>query len=779
MTAFNKFYLYFVLIVAFLPQAAISQNATLDVIDYQIKINAKGIFNNGFAGNTIIKATNQQDSIISLQLEGFRIDSIFLNQQPASFTRTDSSLIIQNESATPTDTSLISIFYQGYAAKDATWGGVYTQNNYAFNLGVGFSSKPHNFGRAWFPCVDNFTDRATYTFEIQTGNEYTAVCSGLLQDSSTQQDGSKLWTWRIETPIPTYLAGFAIGKYTFIKYEYTSINNRNIPVWLAATPDDTSNLKYSFIRLSNAISCFENKFGPYLFERVGFVGVPFNAGAMEHATNIAYPLYAINGNTNYETLMAHELAHHWWGNQATCRTAEDMWLNEGWASYCEAIFLECAYGKQTAIENIKEKKIDVLLNAAKNDLAELPVSGIDHDATYGTHVYKKGALMAHVLRTMMGDDAFFSACKSYLAKHVFTDVSSTDLRDEFQQFTSIDLTQFFDQYIFKKGHYDIVIANQKINGTDITIDAVELKRHKTLNNKNTTVKVFIHFNDGTTQINTMNLIDGIGTLSTSIPMNKTVAYITIDDEADYALAHTSNKQLINNKGVVTLNDVLFSMNVLEVPNAFEFYIEHHWVGPTVGNTQSKGIKISSERYWTVKSNIPSSFKTNAYFRYDGTASSLLDTELLSSSTNEDSLILLYRQNPNSNWTVLTDIIFQPGGSNTDKVGRFWLNNLQAGDYALGIYDRSAVGLNEQIVSTPLLIAPNPANHSIQISLHQTQALNNTTLHVYDVTGKLIIHQLPQNTSSNMQLDVTTLPNGLYHIVIIADDFIGSAKFIKQ
>ena len=113
---------------------------------------------------------------------------------------------------------------------------------------------------------------------------------------------------------------------------------------------------------------------------------------MEHATNIAYPRYAIaNGDKTSETLFAHELAHHWWGNTITCKTQEDMWLNEGWASYSERLFLEAVYGKKAYEDDIEANHHSVLQFAHVLDEAVLPVSGIGHANTYGRHVYDKGA----------------------------------------------------------------------------------------------------------------------------------------------------------------------------------------------------------------------------------------------------------------------------------------------------------------------------------------------------------------------------------------------------
>ena len=171
--------------------------------------------------------------------------------------------------------------------------------------------------------------------------------------------------------------------------------------------------------------------------------VPFNGGAMEHACNISYPLFAIDGTLDREDLMAHELAHHWWGNNITCKTQEDMWINEGWASYSEKLFNEYVYGKARYRQKVEETHRNVLQFAHITDGSVLPVSGVDHGNTYGRHVYRKGADIAHTLRFYMGDTAFFKAIKSIMSTNNFGNMDSKELMDSFQTFTPTDLSHFY------------------------------------------------------------------------------------------------------------------------------------------------------------------------------------------------------------------------------------------------------------------------------------------------------------------------------------------------
>ena len=357
------------------------------------------------ANTTVNFILKEVATSMTLDLIELDVTSVLVNGNATAFTYSSPKIYITLPALEVGSSVEVSVAYNGKPLPDPQWGGFYFIGEYAFNLGVGFASDPHNFGRAWFPCFDNFTDRAIYYTNVTVDSSYKAYANGYLTETIDNGDQTTTFKWTMDEPIPTYLASVAIAK-----YEEVIMNVNDIPVILTSLAKDTANLRSSFENLPACIERFEQVYGSHSFDRVGFNCVPFNSGAMEHATNIAYPLYAIaNGSKTSETLYAHELAHHWWGNTITCRTQEDMWLNEGWASYSERIFLEAVYGRARYNEDIEENHRAVLQFAHVQDGAILPVSGIGHANTYGRHVYNKGADMVHTLRGMMGDTAFFAA----------------------------------------------------------------------------------------------------------------------------------------------------------------------------------------------------------------------------------------------------------------------------------------------------------------------------------------------------------------------------------
>jgi aminopeptidase N len=767
-----------------------SPSDSFDVVHYDIALSIQNLASKTISGTTILTIDpTQTDSLSTIKIDLLKlaVTDVKVNNTVTTFSQNDSELyVVVNRKNSPTNDSLINvaITYNGQPETDPQWGGFYFSGNYAYNMGVAFKNVPHNFGRCWFPCIDNFTGRATYTFHITTDPTFKAVCNGLQLPETINGDGSTTWNWELKQPIPTYLASVAVGKYEFIKYEFQGMN-RTYPVWLAVVAADTAKAKQSFAKLNNALLCFESKYGPYPFDRVGYVGVPFNAGAMEHATNIAYPNYAIDGGTNYETLFAHEISHMWWGDLATCRTAEDMWLNEGWASFNEALFLECVYGKEAYLSDIKDKSNEVLLRAPKNDGGWYPVSGIPQNITYGTHVYKKGALMVHTLRSLMGDSSFFAACKSYLNKYTFADVSSEDLKNEFQKCTSINLSNFFQKWIYSPGHSDVVVSKytfSKVNSENhYRFEFSELQRKNTHVSESLPFTLTLYVLYSTPRIYFLQLVNGTSSWEGAFPQNESIVGWSVNHDNKIYLGNRTETLLISQTGNVAVPNVLFSLNVQSTGTGTggnNLAVTHHWVGPLNEKLNEKGIRISAERYWTINSYVNEGFKTWGFFNYDGTPSTYLDSELINKT--EDSLVLLYRAFPGEEWQIHTENTFQPGNSKTDKVGRFWVNDVKSGEYTFGMRDASVVSISEVLPADQkesFMLIPNPADDKLLVQFPGKVQVKN--IYIYSQQGKLLKTLSINTVITSTPINIDFLEPNAYVIMVELRDTSLSQLFIKK
>jgi len=451
----------------------------IDILHYSVNLNITNFTDREISGNTIVKLSPIKKDLTEIQLELLKmeVDSIFLFNEKITDFKYDGKLITilyKPEVSEGECCTQLNIYYHGHPKQDASWGGFFFSDSSAYNIGVGMAADPHGFGRVWFPCIDSFTDKATYNFKITVPRGYKAVCSGELVGKSQKNDGTEVFMWNLKQEVSTYLVSVAVAKYAVVEDIYKGIK-RDIPINLYVYPEDSANAAYSFQNLKKAMASFEKGYGEYVWDRVGYVEVPFTSGAMEHVCNIAYPEYAFDSTLFRETLMAHELSHHWFGNLVTCKTSGDMWLNEGWASFSEALFKEEVYGKEAYKEYSRENHIKVLTQAHILDNGYRAVYGVPHDYTYGTTVYDKGADVAHTLRGYMGDSLFFNSLTAYLKAFSYKAASTYEFRDFLSEYSGIDLIPFFDTWVFEKGfpHFSISSFNvEKIKNeykTEITL----------------------------------------------------------------------------------------------------------------------------------------------------------------------------------------------------------------------------------------------------------------------------------------------------------------------
>lgn len=407
------------------------------------------------AGVTFLATTSPITSV-TLDLLKFTIDSVFAPNYAVTRSYNDTLLTIQfSPSVNTGDSVLVWIHYHGEPQQDASgWGGFYFSQNFAFNLGVGFMADPHNFGRAWFPCEDNFTSRARYDFHITTAAGSMAFCNGTLVQSVTNPNGTITRHWKQQQTIPSYLASMAVGPYHSL--ERTS---NGLPVQWAAQPVDTNAVLATFSNLDTTLAAYINAYGAYPFDKVGYCLVPFNSGAMEHAASIHIGRAFVNGTQTYATLWAHELAHMWWGDKVTCETAEDMWLNEGFASYNEAFYTQNVSGVTAYRDWIRtnHRKVLQFAHTPAQDGSYLTMNQIPHAYTYGFHVYQKGADVVHTLRHYMGDQEFYTGCQYYMNNRAYSHANSTNLRDDLTTGSGVNMNRFFDDWIFTPGfpHFSI------------------------------------------------------------------------------------------------------------------------------------------------------------------------------------------------------------------------------------------------------------------------------------------------------------------------------------
>ncbi|GAB4135771.1 MAG: hypothetical protein Fur0041_10030 [Bacteroidia bacterium] len=755
-------------------QADNSRSDTIDILHYFIQLEITDFTNNTIKGFTTIRFTPLMNNvnILPLDLLQLNIDSIKTANSICSYSYDDTLLHVTLPATYNIgDTVETTVWYDGSPQGDPSgWGGFYFQNGYAYNLGVGFDADPHNYGRVWFPCFDNFVERSTYTFNIGTNNGKVAYCNGTLLSDTTAQNGVRWRTWHISNTIPTYLASVAVAGYTHVSQTFNSMNGQ-IPVMLTALPADTTAMKNSFINLQNCLNGFEARYYPYEWERIGFCLVPFSSGAMEHATNISYPRLAANGSLTYETLMAHEFSHHWFGDLATCRTQEDMWLNEGWATYSEYIFLEWMYGRQQYDDGILANHDDVIHFTHLKEGGYRAVSGVPHAYTYGDHVYLKGADVAHSLRGYMGDSLFFLGLNYHLHQSRFKDVSSDDLKNNLIAATGLNyLNDFFNDWVYNPGfpHFSLdsvvsvpagpsynvtVYVEQKLRGapqyyTNVPIDIAFLDQ-----NRNRVVqRVFVsgHYS----------------TFNFTLPFDPAMTILDMDNKLSDAI--TAESKLISTTGAHNLSLARVNFTVSNVTDTTYIRVEHNWAKPDSIQNNPNNFRISSLRYWKIDGIFSNGFNAKARFYYDGRTTTnffgqnyWLDYDL--TVPNGDSIVLLYRRDASDEWHEWPHYTkTRIGAAATSKYGYVDADSIQPGEYAFANGISSVVTVPEVIEAedASLHVYPNPAENTLTIDITD-ESVSNGFYTISDIAGR-VIYSGTMNASRTV-LDLSNWNAGLYFI----------------
>lgn len=737
---------------------------TIDILKYTINLDITDFVGQKIKGNTVVKFTpkiNGQSSL-NLDLLKMTLDSVSFGTALLSYGYNDTLLKIN----LPTifniaDTGQVIVYYHGTPQGDpAGWGGFSFNGNYAYNLGVGFGAKPHNYGRVWFPCFDNFVEKSQYEFHIVTDTSKTSFCNGQLI-SDVKVGSKRTRHWNMLKEIPSYLASVAVADYTQVNWNIMGALG-NIPVVLAARKTDTTALKNGFLHLPDAVLGFENYYGPYVWNRIGYCLVPFSSGAMEHATNIAYPQSATS--IAYESqLMAHELSHHWWGDLMTCETQEDMWLNEGLASYSERLFLEWTYNYAKYLAEVKTVHDGLLKFAHLDEKGFRAISGVPHQYTYGDHVYKKGSDVAHTLRAYMGDAAFFTGLKYALNQKAYKNMNSLEFRDLLQVSSGQNLVPFFDNWVMNGGWPHFSIDSVKTTGVVAPFTNVVYVKQKLFGAPSLYTGVPLEItclnSNWTKELKTITM-SGASNAFSFTTANKPV-YVGINNESKISDAISSEYKTIKTNATInyTLTRAIFIVLNKGIDSSF-LRVEHNFAKPDPFKFNAYNFRLSSQHYWKIDGILSNGFVSKLRLNYDGnkntTGNSYIDTCL--TVTNGDSIILLYRKHAGDDWK---EVKHYTKFKLTAKTGFFTVDTMKLGEYVFANGKSNVlIGLSEQANKHDVLhIFPNPTSQLVNVNIDNFNRLLGTSIEIYDMEGKSI-KQL-KNIEAQNAIDVSMFSKGSF------------------
>jgi len=315
------------------------------------------------------------------------------------------------------------------------WGS-FVWTNHAGTPLLATLSEPEG-ARDWWPCKDVPDEKFTADIYYRVPAAYSAPGPGLLQSVTNHGDGTKTWHWFESYPINSYLIAMTVTNYQHYTDWYVSSAGDSLPIENYVYPENYTNSVEDLSITPLTIAIMDSLFGEYPFVDEKYGHMVFHwAGAMEHQTCTSMGNLVLGGGHYYDRIVMHELAHQWFGNCVTLQDWENVWLNEGFASYCEAIWFEYT-GGQAGLTNWMTITTSDFVGPVYNN----PV-------LFGNVVYRKGAWVLHMLRWLLGDETFFGALRYYYGQHLYGNAHTTELEADLEAYTGQDLTAFFQQWVY-------------------------------------------------------------------------------------------------------------------------------------------------------------------------------------------------------------------------------------------------------------------------------------------------------------------------------------------
>ena len=766
----KKIALFFAGLLLTLFSYAQDRTDSLHIAHYDINLNITDFTDHVVQGFTDLQAVAKINNLpqIDLDLQQLTADSVLVDGvRVQNFTHEGNLLRIPLENtANQGDTMNVRVYYRGVPGTDSYFGGFYFSGEYCYNIGVAFRDLPHNFGRGWYPCLDFFNDKSTYTFNIETEAEKRAICGGYLSDSTLTDSNTIIWHWQLDEPVPTYLTSVAVGNYAHYADTVQGLE-KIIPIDIYTYPAHFSRISNTFANLKNTIHIFEMRYGAYPWNRVGYVGVNFNAGAMEHVTNIAYPNFAISGNSNYESLYMHELSHMWFGDLVTCQRAEEMWLNEGFANYSEFVVAEILYPSDDPETDgykagIRDQHRKVLKKAHTDDGGYWALDQMPQDVTYGTTTYDKGGIVVHTLRKYVGDSVFFEALRAYLTQYQFQNATSQQFFDVMSQYTGQDLQDFFEAWVDQPGflHFSVDSVRPTGNADEYRFYVRQRLSHaERFANSNRIDITFFSSDNQSITVDNFAFDGEFGEGVVSLPFDPVFAVVDLDEKlADAVVDYNVTFSAPSSK---TMKEANVVVQVSELSSAAFVRVEDNYVAPDALKSANENITAMSQaHYWRIE--VTPEAITGGRIRFTArTNSTGIDYELFNGHTVNE-MLLLYRRDPSQDWQIIP--CSKSAGTNTNYI-YLVTEDVRSGEYTLAIgTDPNKVREHDKTMG--MSVYPNPASGEMTVELSGCDMAKSYEGSLYDVQGKRV--QTFSVSGSRTVVNTAGLASGAY-ILKVSDE----------
>jgi aminopeptidase N len=337
---------------------------------------------------------------------------------------------------------------------------------------AGLSIRPNKYGertffslnwpdraRQWLPIIDHPSDKATSEFIVTAPAKYQVVANGLLQEETDLGDGNRRTHWKQSVPIASWLNAIGVAQFAM----HSAGEVRGIPLQTWVYHQDRDNGIVTFEEPARkALEFYSDRIGPYSYQKLANVESAGLGGGTEHASEIFYGEASVT-NRPATSLVAHEIAHQWFGDSVSESDWDDVWLSEGFATYFALLCTEHYEGRDAFVAGLKRSRASVFTTEKR-----LPGVAVVHDnladmsKVLNQIVYQKGGWTLHMLRGRIGDDKFWAGIRDYYSRYRNGNATTADLRRVMEENSGVDLGWFFDQWLYRAGspvvegswHYD-------------------------------------------------------------------------------------------------------------------------------------------------------------------------------------------------------------------------------------------------------------------------------------------------------------------------------------
>jgi aminopeptidase N len=398
--------------------------------------------------------------------KGMKISSLLFNNKDAEWDHSGNRVRIKTSALADQGSAEISICYSGTPAD----GLIISRNK--FGNRTFFADHWPDRASAYLPVVDHPSDKATVDFVITAPSHYEVVANGYLVEESDLTGGMKLTHWKEDVPLPVKVMTFAAADFAV----QLAGNVGGIPVWTWVYPENRMEGFYDYAVAIRPLEFYSSLIGTYSYEKLANVQSKTIFGGLENAGCIFYSENSVTGQGKAENLIAHEIAHQWFGNSVTEGDWYHIWLSEGFATYLTSVYNEMTHGKEKLAESMRMDRSRVLRASERTPQPVIDTTITNLMGLLNTNSYQKGAWVLHMLRSELGEDNFWKGMRLFYNRFRNGNAVTDDFRNVMEEVSGKDLQNFFHQWLYIPGQPDLkisLVAGKRKGTSDLIIEQVQ------------------------------------------------------------------------------------------------------------------------------------------------------------------------------------------------------------------------------------------------------------------------------------------------------------------